>query len=338
MTAASSSVDGARAGSNGAALAAHVQSAAAARRRVLEEIQTLSESEVLAVGTLLREIRAESKQQVADLDALQRCVNGGGPGQTSLRASADEQELAVGSFSAFCDATELRLHEQAEAARKAAGSARQIVNVAQRVGQLGSTARMVALNARVESSRLGAAGAPFSVLAMEIRQLTDAILAMSDEIEAFGERLSADIPHIAESAQQLLAQHREVGGQLKERMRHVMATQGASIAVVGETASAGFERADRIVEKLRSALERLQFQDRIAQNVHAVLIQDEKSTALVAAGLLGSEAGAADDLASRVEEAEYLSHARSDDERHERLAQERAGDADSFTQGDAVFF
>jgi methyl-accepting chemotaxis protein len=324
------------------ALVGHVLRASDVRSPMLREIADLSQAEVLAVGKLLQHIRAESKQQVKDLDELNHYVTGsqGGLGAASLRESAEAQELAVSSFSSFCDHTELRLKEQATAAEDAAAHARKIVSVAQRVGQLGSTARMVALNARVESSRLGVAGAPFAVLAVEIRALTDAIMGLSDDIEALGAHLMQEIPHIAENAQSLVASHREVGGRLKDRMQHVVTTQSTSLAVVSDTARAGFERADRIVDMLRQALEKLQFQDRIAQNVHAVLTQDEQSAELVSEAVRRHERGLPLDprFAACSEQAEYMSHAIGASERKERLARDRAGDDEEMVQGDALFF
>jgi methyl-accepting chemotaxis protein len=309
---------------------------------MLREIAALSQSEVLAVGTLLQHIRSESKQQVKDLDELNHYVTGSQVelGATSLRASAEAQELAVSSFSHFCDQTEQRLKEQATAAEDATAHARKIVSVAQRVGQLGSTARMVALNARVESSRLGVAGAPFAVLAVEIRELTDAIMGLSDDIEALGAHLMQEIPHIAENAHSLVASHRDVGGRLKDRMEHVVTTQRTSLAVVSDTARAGFERADRIVDKLHQALEKLQFQDRIAQNIHAVLTQDGESAELVSDAVRRHEQGLPLDarFAAVSEQAEYMSHAIGATERKERLARDHAGDDEEMVRGDALFF
>jgi len=265
-----------------------------------------------------------------------RLIGGHGAAGPSLRGSREQQEHAYASFARFCDGTAASLCEQATSARAAAQNAQKIVDVAQRVGQLGNTARMVALNARVESSRLGAAGAPFAVLAVEIRGITDTILGLSEEIEQLGAHLKQVIPRLADGATALVGSHREVGEDLKLRMREAASTQRAALDEVEATAQAGYERADRIVAKLHKVLQHLQFQDRIAQDVHAVVKQDAASLALVEDELRRVEEGAtrSGSFSASAEQAERLSHAISEVDR----ATLSSDDDEELVQGDALFF
>src|SRR6201992_222172 len=154
------------------AISEHLTRALRARLPMLREVVDMSEREFLTIGDIVQAIRGESKQQVADLESVDRQIGRAGEAHpepaTTMHASMDVQQRAHGEFLVFCQAVDAQLVRHETLARTALQAVRQIADIAARFDQITMSATMVAINARVESARLGAAGKPFNVVADEL--------------------------------------------------------------------------------------------------------------------------------------------------------------------------
>lgn len=127
-----------------------------------------------------------------------------------------------------------------------------------------TASRLLALNARVEASRLtGADKAAFDVIAKEVRDLSEEIAKANGKIEEMIERLLRMLPEITDEAEQAKAMvedlHRKQQGrqvEMEDQMR--------------SSNEIGTETLERILEQARSALSELQFQDPMIQDIEGI--------------------------------------------------------------------
>jgi len=127
-----------------------------------------------------------------------------------------------------------------------------------------TASRLLALNARVEASRLtGADKAAFDVIAREVRDLSEEIANANGKIEVMIERLLRTLPEIAYEAEQAKGMVEDL--HCKQQARQVeMEDQMRSSDEIGT------ETLERILAQARSALSELQFQDPMIQDIEGI--------------------------------------------------------------------
>lgn len=100
------------------------------------------------------------------------------------RADALGQEgaAAVGASLSGVEAARQQTAEVAQGLTELAGSAQQIADITNLVKDLASQSNVLAINAALEASRAGMAGAGFALVAQEIRALADRSLAATNQV------------------------------------------------------------------------------------------------------------------------------------------------------------
>ena len=290
------------------ALLAHVERALAARLPVLQRVIELSEREVLAAVLIVQNINQESKHALAELEVVASCLSPvkvkGTP--ASLGASIAEQELAHQRFESLCGTTKVKLDEQEQRASKATVSVKRILNIVAEVDAVAQRAVITTFNARIESAHLGVAGRTFDVIADELRDMTAAIQSLNVDIKAMGEELMKVIPVMASEASELRASHTEVSASLGKHMAEVGDSQRRALTILNAAVVAGRTRTDSILGQSHEVMARLQFQDRVSQDVGALINQEQASAGLIERSLLALDADDLPDAAAIEREARSI--------------------------------
>lgn len=143
-----------------------------------------------------------------------------------------------------------------------------------------SASRLLALNARVEASRLsGTDKAAFDVIAEEVRDLSEEIAKANHRIDGLIDRLLGTLPRIAEEAESARGTvdllHHEQG----ERHRRLQAE-------VESRAQEGKAAVETVLQEARSALSELQFQDPMIQSIEGIdrILVKIRNALVIAAG------------------------------------------------------
>ncbi|MET0386535.1 MAG: methyl-accepting chemotaxis protein [Polyangiales bacterium] len=156
---------------------------------------------------------------------------------------------------------------QDERARNAALTAKSIAELAISIERLAGETRLLAINARIESSRLGARSSGFSVLAAEMKRL-------SDEVAKTNERVS-DLAGLLGQALPWIAQHARDVRQVMEEFSHTAETYleetDRGVKSLGDQMRSASFASNTVIEELmrasQNALSHLQFQDVVAQDL-----------------------------------------------------------------------
>lgn len=156
---------------------------------------------------------------------------------------------------------------QDERARRAAMHAKNISDLAASIDRLASEARLLAVNARIESSRLGAHSAGFEVLATEMQRLSDEVASTNEQVEDLAARLGNDLPAIAMHAQQLRTSMDEFASAAKHQIEETDRGVGMLHSKITVASRQGEAVMEAILGASHAALSHLQFQDVVAQQL-----------------------------------------------------------------------
>lgn len=218
------------------------------REEILQRIRQarkVSDEGVLAAGSKIHEIVSHARRYIEEMEkALQATEDGG------LDRLVDEvRSNVVGQHSKVQAALERSTHIR-KAGMAIEGAAK--------------ASRLLALNARVEASRLtGSHGAAFDVIAEEVRDLSEEIARANHHIEELISDLLQMLPQIAneaESARKLVENLYE-----KQQLRHQELHSRMT-----ETAQSGTDTLNHVLSEARSALSDLQFQDPMIQDIEGI--------------------------------------------------------------------
>jgi hypothetical protein len=265
------------------ALWQHVERAIAARIPVLEGVMSLSEEEVLRTASIVQNINAQSRAALQDLEVVAACLLATSNQATgsNLGTSIAQQALAYQRFVGFCGTTEQKLNVQEGLAGKAVASVKRMLNIVGEVDAIAQRACITTFNARIEAAHMGAAGRTFDVIADELRDMTAAVQGLNVQIKTIGEELMKVIPVMASEAGALRQSHAEIARSVGEQMAKVGESQRSALDVLNGAVLAGRTRTDDIVEQSHEVMARLTFQDRISQDISALIKQELASGELL---------------------------------------------------------
>ena len=163
---------------------------ASLRARMVERLRRVNnttETETLAAGAALHRLVELGRTHVAAMrEVLETKVAGDGAQLT--RAVAAQGERIRTDLDHVSASLEVHCAEVAAAA----ASAEQIRAAASAIAHLTGQARTLALNARIEAARAGDRG--FSVIAEEMKRLSDAIGAANTTIDQLSKTLGGTLP------------------------------------------------------------------------------------------------------------------------------------------------
>jgi methyl-accepting chemotaxis protein len=159
---------------------------------------------------------------------------------------------------------------------------------------------LLAVNARIESSRLGAHSAGFEVLASEMQRLSDEVAGANERVSELAARLGTDLPWIAQHARDLRGAMEGFAVSAADRLEETERGVSALRAELDKISRSGGVAMEDILRASRSALSHLQFQDVVAQELR-LLDTKLRETHIEIAKELGADAA----ILAEIPAAEY---------------------------------
>lgn len=232
-------------------------------RTAVERAARASEDGVLAVGRALDNLTKQSRSQTTDLLEVLPRLEGGG-GQAGIGDAIRRQTNTVQSF---VEALIERSNRQNEIAERASRLTASIASLARDVAQITITARILSLNARIESSRLGESGKAMAVVAGEIREVSSSVAKANDDIADLASQLNELLPSIARLSVELSETSREFNDLFEVNQAQTQASYDELMSAVRDTVGRAQDRAENMLAAAQGALSALNFQDPMVQSL-----------------------------------------------------------------------
>ena len=149
--------------------------------------------------------------------------------------------------------------------RELAGASKQLLGMAEDVGQLARQTNLLSLNAAIEAARAGESGRGFAVVAAEVRRL-------SGESGSTGQRIGRQVQQFGDCMAGVLAQadghaRRDAEGIERSRstIQEVIGDVDGAVAQLHERAGDLKARSESVRHQVQQLLIAFQFQDRLSQ-------------------------------------------------------------------------
>jgi methyl-accepting chemotaxis protein len=254
----------------------------AAVASALQNAKALTEAEVLAAGETLSSILGESQAQLEETDLLTREF-GTGPGATNSLATVAGRLLEVlGETPRLLDDVARQVELLARTAQKAQEDTRKILGLVGTVKRISASTKLLALNTRIEASRLGANEKALAVLSAEMRSLSDEVTGATEVMEELAGSLTESLPSVASGAAALVQVCVAQAGGVTGTVAPFHTAYGRARQSVDSVLTSSRARLERIQAKYTTILTNLQFQDRAQQQMQ---FAEDAAGALTAAML-----------------------------------------------------
>ena len=241
---------------------------AGARREVWEHLTHViqaSEAEVMAAARAVMDVADRTRTQIersrSVLVGLEDARRGG------ISEVVREQSLMLREH---VDDMSQRVKAQDEQAHDALAQVAAIGGLARQIAKMASEAQLLALNARIESSRLAGQSQGFNVVATEMMRLSNEVAAANQRVTEVADRLGAILPTLAQGAHDLRGRVDEFAQRAGERLEEVDRKVHALHAEVTEVVRGADVALGAVVRHSQEALSHLQYQDVAAQELRRI--------------------------------------------------------------------
>ncbi|MCA9518511.1 MAG: methyl-accepting chemotaxis protein [Myxococcales bacterium] len=229
----------------------------------IDDATTRSEQGVLEAGSAVEAILAEARAHVNETQATLNDLTAAGSSDSVFEAVNDQARCV----SQYVQKLQTATRDQAAAASAAIAQVDEMHALAHAMEQVASETRIVAINARIEASRLGPQGKPMIIIAEEMSRLNQHVQSMNKAVEALTNELCVVLPRIEALGLGMRAQAEEFETTLTEGLGDVARGADAFRRGVENVLAAGDRRLSSILEKAYAALSHLQFQDPVRQDL-----------------------------------------------------------------------
>ena len=243
-----------------------------------------TESSAISIIEHVRRLHDSASQLVAYLDGT---THDGGDLSQDLVASV----AFLGDFSAFIQRLRPKLERDRENVEAVVQEIKELGGMAEAVQTISMHSHMLGINAAIEASRAGAAGASFGVIAVEMRQLAKDSGATAASIArglARARRVVEDqmAASLAESSQQMrdTANAAEVIDRLRGNFEDMSQYYKTRLAIVTK-------HNEELVADIAEVLGQIQYQDVVRQCIERVRIAIGRRNALVSTALADLDRG-----------------------------------------------
>jgi methyl-accepting chemotaxis protein len=229
----------------------------------VHEINDMTAREVMGAVTNISAVVDGASAHIRRVKQMLTSVDGG-QGQMGVADAIAKQSKALKQF---LESVSRDIGRQEAVAARAQEHLQRITKASRDTAQLANSAKLLAVNARIEAARVGGNGNCFSTIASEMQQLAEQITQANRFIDEVSARLSQDLPEVAVSARDLRALCDELSGKLSVTTTQVNHEVEKLRATVREALSASDREIAELVVSSQNALSHLQFQDVVAQGL-----------------------------------------------------------------------
>ncbi|MDX2018944.1 MAG: methyl-accepting chemotaxis protein [Deltaproteobacteria bacterium] len=229
----------------------------------ISEVVAMTEREVMAAAESVHSIVGVASGQVTALKEVIRNSTDGA-GESSMGRAIS---LQLGSATSFAKDLAMRIEEQRQIARAAADSAAGISEAASSVQGLTRRANILALNARIEATRLAGNAQGFSVIATDMKNLSQAIADLNGTISGLARTVQSLIPKLASGVETMSLKSHDFSETLRAGMSEIEEVSIRQRNEVNQALETSDQAMSRIIRASHQALSHLQFQDAVAQGL-----------------------------------------------------------------------
>ena len=246
--------------------------------RAIADAIAMSERETLAVGRILADIVGDSKKQVDALDTALRHLEVRDTGEPTIGEAIAAQSEAV---NAFVSTISTDLRAQGELATRAATFTAGIASSSRKISQIAGEVKILAINSIIESSRLGAEGASFRVIAKHMKDLSAEVQGTNAQVADVASQLSALLPDIASRSSNMTRVSEHFSTDLKGHLSRVEASSSRLRTDLAGAVTESRTSVKRLLGLSEEALSHLQYQDVVANRLRGVVRAVESTSAVV---------------------------------------------------------
>ena len=229
----------------------------------VHEINDMTAREVMGAVSNISAVVDGASAHIQRVKKVLSTVDGG-HGQMGVADAISRQGKIIKTF---LESVSRDIGRQEAVAERAQGHLQRITKASRDTAQLASSAKLLAVNARIEAARVGGNGNCFSTIASEMQHLAEQITQANEFIDGLAARLSQDLPEVAVSARELRTLCNDLHsnlnvttGQVNHEVEKLRATMRKAL---GESDT----EVAQLVTSSQSALSHLQFQDVVAQGL-----------------------------------------------------------------------
>jgi methyl-accepting chemotaxis protein len=229
----------------------------------ISHVNSMTGREVLNAGEAIERVVGEAQAHVHETrEALGEAA--GTDGRAGVPELAVRQSEAIQEF---LGTSQRLIAEQEVMAKHSERGCAKIAQLGAVIEGIAVQAKLLALNARIEATRLGAQGAALAVIASEMVRFSKEVGSANAAIAELAGALSHDLPRVTEHAEQLRTTTERFSARIGSELEEIREGGAALEKKLADAIQAGDERAQRIVHHAHAALSHLQFQDTCAQHL-----------------------------------------------------------------------
>jgi methyl-accepting chemotaxis protein len=229
----------------------------------VREVNAMTEREVMAAAASVARIVERASRHVEATKRAFAEIDGADGDRTVAGAIA----LQAQAMHRYRGALAARIAQQQAVAERAEQSLQSISTAADAVANLSHEAHILALNARIEASRLGDAGSGFAVIAGEMQRLSRQIADANDLIDGLTRELASVLPEMTSGVRSMRAASDALSAELERSAGQVEQFTANLRALVERSLRESDAASEAILASSHDALSHLQFQDAVAQGL-----------------------------------------------------------------------
>jgi methyl-accepting chemotaxis protein len=243
------------------------------------EVNRTTESETLAAGTALTHLVGRARSQLTDFRDL----------ISSIRSDQGlTPAIAAHSSSLQQHVDELRrsVEENERQVRVTVKHVQTILTAVKEISKLTRESKILAINARIEAARGGAASSGFAVIAGDMQRLSNAVAAANESIQKVAAGMNKELPEMVKQSVALSHASGTFATEATESLAEIHRRGDVLEGALHHALESGDTTMAQIVDGLHTALSHLQFQDVCAQKLARIdwLLRDLEVEALTEAG------------------------------------------------------
>lgn len=234
---------------------------------IVEAALAESEQGILGAGKALQAIVQNAKEYIEETEATMSQLDAS-DGDASVMDLIGQQSELIQNF--VQDLTE-KVQHQDDIATAAERSLKDITEAGETIDRITRESRMLALNALIETHRLGQDGRSLAVIADHMKQLSETVADANEKIAELSSQLLKVLPKMAAQAKDMRTTCDDFSVDVTNQIDNMARGTDELRDVIDAVRRLGRTRLDQIVHTSHEALSHLAFQDTVAQNLRRMV-------------------------------------------------------------------